>query len=174
MPTGSTAQPRRRHSNLQIGLLPLLPVSYPYEHFRSPRPGAIYQAGIFNTTDERPSDANATMASMGQFQTGQVSVGQHRRADRSFQLRPLLPSASKWRMQRLSSEASCVSNPFCQFACPRLLRRKRSGIYRRLPGEAHVRCDSDKSVFKGSKGSYRKHRLGFLPVNDASSAFAGD
>jgi hypothetical protein len=78
------------------------------------------------------------------------------------------------RYQRLSREASRVSNAFCLFASSVLLRSKRSGMYRRRSGSAHVRCDGDKSVFNGNKGSYRKRRLEFLSVNNASSALVGD
>ena len=77
-------------------------------------------------------------------------------------------------MQRISREASRVSNAFCLFASPILLRSKRSGIHRRRSGSTHIRCNGDNSVFDGDKGSCRKCRLGFLSVNNASSALVGD
>ena len=111
---------------------------------------------------------------MGTLEGGQISIDQHQGADRSFQLRPLLSSPGRWRMQRISREASRVSNAFCLFASPILLRGKRSGIDRRRSDSAHVPSDGDKSLFNGNKGSYRRRRLGVLPVSNASSALAGD
>jgi hypothetical protein len=111
---------------------------------------------------------------MGQLQVGKMPAGHYRWEDGSFQLRALLPPAGKWRMQRLPGEASRVSNTFCLFASPILLRGKRPGIYGGRSGGAHVRCDGGNSVFNGHKGSYRKRGLGFLPVNHASSPLVGD
>ena len=53
-------------------------------------------------------------------------------------------------MQRISREASRVSNAFCLFESPILLRSKRSGIRGRHSDGAHVRCDGGKSVFHDS------------------------